>query len=141
MKIADLEIEANVSKAVISSLIKKQILEDYFIQTDRVSFANDGRNSALKSLNEYQSKALEEILQSFENKNVTLLHGVTSSGKTEIYVSLLENCLKDGKQALVSLAGNSIDHPVDLQIAGILWGENICISFQIQYAGKGRSME
>ncbi|MEX0288391.1 MAG: primosomal protein N' [Flavobacteriaceae bacterium] len=103
VSLAELEKEGQVSKAVISSLIKKQILEEFYRQTDRVSFDGQGERTAIKSLNEYQTKALDSISQSFESKNVTLLHGVTSSGKTEVYVRLLADCLDSGKQALYLL--------------------------------------
>jgi primosomal protein N' (replication factor Y) len=50
-----------------------------------------------------QSEALIQIKQSFENKSVTLLHGVTSSGKTEIYIKLIKECIESGKQVLYLL--------------------------------------
>ena len=103
VKMAELETEGGVSKAVIGSLIKKGILEEYYLQTDRINYEGDGSPAPIKSLNEYQTKALDEISQSFEEKNVTLLHGVTSSGKTEVYVRLLEDCLNSGRQALYLL--------------------------------------
>ena len=103
VKVADLELEAKVSRAVISSLIKKEVLEEYFIKTDRISHGSEGGDSILKALNQYQLSALDKITEEFENKNVTLLHGVTSSGKTEVYMRLLETCLNSGKQALYLL--------------------------------------
>ena len=54
----------------------------------------------LKELNPFQQKAFAEIENSFEEKNVTLLHGVTSSGKTEIYIHLIKKALKSNKQSL-----------------------------------------
>ena len=57
----------------------------------------------LCTLNEAQRKAFEEIEASFETKNVTLLHGVTSSGKTEIYIHLIKKCIDEGKQVLYLL--------------------------------------
>ena len=58
------------------------------------------RKDGLNSLNSFQEKAFEAIEKAFEQKNVALLHGVTSSGKTEIYIHLIEKTLKAGKQAL-----------------------------------------
>ncbi|WP_411032017.1 primosomal protein N' [Spongiimicrobium sp. 3-5] len=103
IKVTDLEKYSGGSKAVINALIKKEVLEAYFIQTDRVHYEGDGENSSLKELNEYQQKALDHISQSFTNKKVTLLHGVTSSGKTEVYVKLIEDCIQTGKQVLYLL--------------------------------------
>ena len=54
-------------------------------------------------LNPSQQTAFEEIEASFETKNVTLLHGVTSSGKTEIYIHLIKKCISEGKQVLYLL--------------------------------------
>ncbi len=102
IKVADLERESGASTSVIKSLIDKAILEVYFIQTDRVTY--DGApNDDLKTLNSHQQLALDEIQQHFNAKKVCLLHGVTASGKTEVYVSLIEKCLNDGRQALYLL--------------------------------------
>ncbi|MFM1998276.1 MAG: primosomal protein [Bacteroidota bacterium] len=60
-------------------------------------------SEAAKTLSEAQQKALEEINLSFETNDVTLLEGVTSSGKTEVYIHLIEQTLAEGKQALFLL--------------------------------------
>ncbi len=57
----------------------------------------------IKNLNEYQLKALKEIKSYFKKKNTVLLHGVTSSGKTEIYIKLIEEQIKNNKQVLYLL--------------------------------------
>ncbi|EAR01570.1 primosomal protein N' [Maribacter sp. HTCC2170] len=103
IKIDDLSIASGGSKAVIKALIDKGVLEEYRIQTDRVNYEGIHTDYGLKSLNSHQKKALEDIRQNFDKKKVTLLHGVTSSGKTEVYVKLIEECLKEGKQALYLL--------------------------------------
>ncbi len=103
IKVSELEEASKSSSAIIKTLIDKNILEEYFIQTDRVVYSKDDENSDLKDLNEYQQEALAVIKENFTQKKPTLLHGVTSSGKTEVYVKLIENCLKTGKQALYLL--------------------------------------
>ncbi|QWX82594.1 primosomal protein N' [Cellulophaga sp. HaHaR_3_176] len=103
IKVSDLEEASSSSSATIKSLVNKNILEEYFVQTDRVIYLNDTENSDLKSLNEYQQKAFLDIQENFKLKKPTLLHGVTSSGKTEVYVKLIEQCLKSKKQALYLL--------------------------------------
>lgn len=57
----------------------------------------------MSTLNPAQQTAMDEIETSFFDKNVTLLHGVTSSGKTEIYIHLIDKCLRQGKQVLYLL--------------------------------------
>ena len=61
------------------------------------------KNSEIKSLSESQTVALNEINKSFNQNDVTLLHGVTSSGKTEIYVQLIDLAIKQGRQVLYML--------------------------------------
>tara|TARA_Y100000780_G_scaffold94419_1_gene85648 strand:- start:188892 stop:191372 length:2481 start_codon:yes stop_codon:yes gene_type:complete len=103
IKVSGLEKASNSSKAVIKSLVDKGILEEYFIKTDRVNYEGENDNSESKDLNEYQEAALADIKSSFEAGKVTLLKGVTSSGKTEVYVKLIEECLEKGLQALYLL--------------------------------------
>ncbi|GAA4281620.1 replication restart helicase PriA [Gaetbulibacter aestuarii] len=102
VKVTDLSKASDASSTIIKTLIDKDILEEYFIQTDRIQYDGED-NEDSKTLNEYQATALEEIRSSNEKHDVTLLHGVTSSGKTEIYVKLIEETLKKGKQVLYLL--------------------------------------
>lgn len=90
------------SAAVVKGLIEKGIFEEYFIQEDRVNFDKNKVDSEL-ALSEAQLQAFNEIKKSFEEKEVTLLHGVTSSGKTEIYTKLIEDYIAEGKQVLYLL--------------------------------------
>jgi primosomal protein N' (replication factor Y) (superfamily II helicase) len=98
-----LEKAANASKGVIKSLVEKEILEEYHVQEDRVNFGVDGATDAIKQLNEYQQTALQDIHKSFGAGKVALLKGITSSGKTEVYVKLIEDCLQKGQQVLYLL--------------------------------------
>ncbi|MFV8366286.1 replication restart helicase PriA [Flavobacterium sp. XS1P27] len=93
---------ANSSSAIVKALIEKEIFEDYFLQEDRVNFTGKIREDQLQ-LSSAQQKAFEEIKESFIPKEVCLLHGVTSSGKTEIYIKLIEEYLETGKQILYLL--------------------------------------
>ena len=97
-----LQKKSDTSSSVINGLVSKGILEEYFIRKDRVTY--DGENSSeIKKLSDAQTEALKKIKISFETKNTVLLHGVTSSGKTEIYVQLIEEILKQKKQVLYML--------------------------------------
>jgi primosomal protein N' (replication factor Y) len=102
VKVSDLSAESDASSSIIKTLIDKGVLEEYHIQMDRVQY-NGEDNQDSKRLNEHQEKALVEITKTFESQNITLLHGVTSSGKTEIYVKLIEDQLKAKKQVLYLL--------------------------------------
>jgi len=93
---------AKASITVVKSLIEKNIFEEYYIQEDRVSFQGKTKEDALQ-LSEIQQHAFDEIRQQFLSKDVCLLHGVTSSGKTEIYIQLIESYLKQEKQVLYLL--------------------------------------
>ncbi|WP_438711674.1 replication restart helicase PriA [Aquimarina muelleri] len=102
IKIDELLKASNSSAAVVRSLIDKKILEEYRLQADRVQYLGE-KIGETKQLNEYQLKALVEIKKYFEDTDVCLFHGVTSSGKTEVYVKLIEEAVKEGKQVLYLL--------------------------------------
>lgn len=97
-----LQQKSNASATVLKSLVDKGVLEEYFVQKDRVEYL--GKTSGdIKELNEAQEKAYQQIKSSFKTNNVVLLHGVTSSGKTEIYAKLIEETIAEGKQVLYML--------------------------------------
>jgi len=101
IKVEQLLEVSKVSSAILKSLVDKEILEYYFIQKDRISF--NGTSSEIKELTNHQQKAYLEIKQSFNSKQTVLLKGITSSGKTEIYVKLIKQLLDEGKQILYLL--------------------------------------
>jgi len=89
------------AEAAIKGLVKKNIFEIYDREVGR--FVNyDGENK-LSQLNEIQQTIFESINKQFNEKEVVLLHGVTSSGKTEIYIKLIEQAFAQGKQVLYLL--------------------------------------
>ncbi len=102
LKVEKLLEEAKVSNAVLKSVVEKGILEIYYLQKDRVSFAGS-EILAKKTLNNIQNEALYQVQQQFQTKNTVLLQGVTASGKTEIYIELIDQYLKKGKQVLYLL--------------------------------------
>jgi primosomal protein N' (replication factor Y) len=96
-------IEASKSTStIVKTLIDKEIFEEYYIQIDRVNFSVETKENQLQ-LSEAQQTAFEEIKYSFVEKEVCLLHGVTASGKTEIYIKLIEEYIKEEKQILYLL--------------------------------------
>lgn len=93
---------ANVAPAVLNGLVDKKIFEIYYHEVGRLN-KQEKEVVELNALNEFQQRAHDEIVQSFREKNVCLLHGVTSSGKTEIYIHLIEEAIRQGKQVLYLL--------------------------------------
>ena len=93
---------ANSTAAVLKALVDKEIFESYFIQEDRVNFSDDANPKKLE-LSPAQKIAFEGITESFKLKEVCLLHGVTSSGKTEIYTKIIEEFLEKDQQVLYLL--------------------------------------
>lgn len=97
----ELQKASGATSSQVKVLIEKGIFQTYQLRKDRVNF--QGNTSKTKSLNEYQEKALTKIVNSFDTKEVVLLHGVTASGKTEIYVSLIAQMLASQQQILYLL--------------------------------------
>jgi len=90
---------ADASEAVLKALEEKQILEVYQKEIGRIDRSQSGE-LLIKELSGPQQKAHDEILVQFGTQQTVLLNGVTSSGKTEIYIRLIEEQLKQGKQVL-----------------------------------------
>lgn len=93
---------ANVTPSVLNGLVDKKIFEIYYHEIGRLD-KQEKEIVELNPLNEFQQRAFDEVVQSFQEKNVCLLHGVTSSGKTEIYIHLIEEAIRQGKQVLYLL--------------------------------------
>jgi len=94
---------AHSTSQTIKGLIDKKILEKYELEVGRLNNGGEPDLNNVHPLNEAQQDAYNSILMSFIKKNVCLLHGVTSSGKTEIYIHLIEQELKKHKQVLYLL--------------------------------------
>ena len=93
---------SGVSPAVLNGLVEKKIFEVYPYEIGRLNVqVNDV--VSLNPLNEHQQRAYDEITERFRDKNVCLLHGVTSSGKTEVYIHLINEMIRQGKQVLYLL--------------------------------------
>ena len=97
--VADLKRLSNASSTQIKTLIDRGVFRDYFIEVERLKFENTKTSKAF-DLSKAQSEAFAAINHSLDAKAVCLFHGVTSSGKTEIYIKKIESILKQGKQAL-----------------------------------------
>ena len=102
LKVKELLKESGASSAILKSLIDKNIFEEFYLETDRVQFSGEIKSHEI-NFNKVQQQAFDEIKQNFEEDIVCLLHGVTSSGKTEIYIKLIEEAVNKGRQALYLL--------------------------------------
>lgn len=89
--------------ASIKSLVDRKILYTYNKEVGRLNNGGKPHLENIKHLNEFQTKAFDDINSQFEDKQVVLLHGVTSSGKTEIYIHLIKKALDEHKQVLYLL--------------------------------------
>lgn len=102
LKKTDLLKKANTTSSIVKQLLQKEILEELNIETARIIDKKVSKQNN-KKLSPVQLQALEEIEDNFaDNKNV-LLHGVTSSGKTEVYINIIKKYIKKGKQVLYLL--------------------------------------
>ena len=93
---------SGTTSAVFSALVSRGVFEVYQTEIGRLADISQ-TVSPLNGLNAHQQKAYDAILSSFLMKNVCLLYGVTASGKTEIYIHLIAETLRQGKQVLYLL--------------------------------------
>lgn len=93
---------AGGTSTVLKALINKGVFEEYYLTNDRTDYEGKTIEQNLQ-LSEAQQSALTSIKEQFSSKDICLLHGVTSSGKTEIYIKLIEEVIQNEKQVLFLL--------------------------------------
>ncbi len=98
----ELLMNTQFSPSILNELIAKKILKQFQQQVSRIDYQS-AEQAELTLLNSYQKQALDEIKTCFVKNRVTLLHGITASGKTEIYIHLIDEALQSGHQALYLL--------------------------------------
>ena len=91
--------QSGASDAILRALVEKEILDIEDVEIGRLE-TDDLNEQYLFELNEAQEKAYLDLKAEFKTQRPVLLHGVTSSGKTEIYIKLIEEVLAQGKQVL-----------------------------------------
>lgn len=94
---------AHCTAATVKNLVDRRLLVAYEREVGRLNHGGEPHPENIKPLNEAQQEAYNQIVFSFLKKNVVLLHGVTSSGKTEIYIHLIRQALERKQQVLYLL--------------------------------------
>jgi len=126
--------EAGTTATVIKSLVDKNIFEEYLLEEDRVQFS--GSANAGFELSDKQQEAFTGIKQNFDKYAVTLLHGITSSGKTEIYIKLIEEFIATGKQVLYLLPEIALTTQLVLRLSAY-FGNKVAV-FHSKYNNNER---
>lgn len=117
---------SGTNSTVLKSLVDKKIL--VLEKREIHPFEEGSQQQPIPSveLNEYQENALRQIKESFREKNITLLHGVTSSGKTEIYIKLILEQLAAGKHVLYLLPEIALTTQITMRLRAV-FGERLAI--------------
>lgn len=95
--------KAGISESSLGTLVKNGVFEYFEVIISRFADLEPTQEAASIQLSGPQQKAFDEILQQFQQKDTVLFHGITGSGKTEIYIKLIELALESGSQVLYLL--------------------------------------
>jgi primosomal protein N' (replication factor Y) (superfamily II helicase) len=125
IKASDIYEKAKVDISVLRALEKKGIFELYEKEVSRVGGYEDDISEATE-MSDQQTKAIYEIGQIFKDKNVVLLHGATGSGKTRVYVELIQKAISQGQQVLYLLPEIALTTQITSRLQ-IIFGDNIAV--------------
>jgi primosomal protein N' (replication factor Y) (superfamily II helicase) len=125
IKASDIYEKAKVDISVLRALEKKGIFELYEKEVSRVGGYEDDISEATE-MSDQQTKAIYEIGQNFKDKNVILLHGATGSGKTRVYVELIQKAIAQGQQVLYLLPEIALTTQITSRLQ-IIFGDNIAV--------------
>lgn len=122
---SELLLKSGSSSSIVSQLIQKEIFIEEKREVDRLNISVV-KPSYQKMLNAGQQKAFNQINEFFEKGKITLLHGVTSSGKTEIYIHLIKEQLKQDRQVLYLLPEIGLTTQLTHRLAEA-FGDALCV--------------
>lgn len=129
---ADLLKKSGVSHSSLNTLVKNGVFELYDREVSRVAGFEDEFAEA-GALSEAQQQALREIDAHFQDKNVALLHGVTGSGKTRIYVELIQRIIREGGQVLYLLPEIALTTQIINRLKKVFGGDVAVYHSKINY--------
>ncbi|MEY3957387.1 MAG: Primosomal protein, partial [Bacteroidota bacterium] len=118
--------QAGLSESSLQTLVKNQVFEIFDVVVSRFDEADENFIPSTFTLNDPQEKAYQSILNQFQEKDVVLLHGITGSGKTEIYIKLIQEALANGDQVLYLLPEIALTTQIVVRLKRI-FGEQVGI--------------
>lgn len=107
--------EGNFNNSQLKSLIEKRLVQEYYLEKDRID-SYEGELEEIEQLTENQKLAVSEINKAFEEDKNVLLHGITSSGKTHIYLEKIEDCVNSGKNVLLLLPEIALTKQITIRL-------------------------
>ncbi len=107
--------EGNFNNSQLKSLIEKKLVQEYYLEKDRID-SYDGELEEIEQLTENQKLAVSEINKAFNEDKSVLLHGITSSGKTHIYLEKIEDCVNAGKNVLLILPEIALTKQITIRL-------------------------
>ena len=107
--------EGNFNNSQLKSLIEKKLVQEYYLEKDRID-SYDGELEEIEQLTENQKLAVSEINKAFDEDKNVLLHGITSSGKTHIYLEKIEDCVNAGENVLLLLPEIALTKQITIRL-------------------------
>jgi primosomal protein N' (replication factor Y) len=135
VKKSKLVLYSDTTASVVDQLVKKGIMEAYVQEVSRLPLSDKAVEKA-NALADFQQAAMDDMKEQFKTKDVILLHGVTSSGKTEIYMQLIEEVIAQGKQVLYLLPEIALTAQL-VQRLKKRWGNKVCV-YHSKYSDNER---
>ena len=114
---------SGASSTIFAGLVKKGIFNTYEFEVGRLDNEQNSEEVVLNTLSDAQQKAYDGVVESFASKDVTLLHGVTSSGKTEVYIHLIKKALDEGRQVLYLLPEIALTTQITERLRRVFGGQ------------------